>query len=137
MPLAAISRSRKIFAVHGGIPENLIDIEEINSFPHEIEPEHPVTIQLLWNDPRETLRGFGSSMRSSRVRTFGQDVTEEFMAHNSLVLIVRAHEVFPHGYHEFFDGQIISLFSCKDYRVPIAGKALHVTESGDRELIAI
>ena len=137
MPLAAISQSRKIFAVHGGIPENLVDIEEINSFPQEIEPEHPMTIQLLWNDPRETLRGFGPSMRGSRIRTFGQDVVEEFMTQNSLVLIVRAHEVFPHGYHEFFDGRILSLFSCKDYRVPIAGKALHVNDSGDRELIAI
>ncbi|MHA2406440.1 MAG: metallophosphoesterase, partial [Candidatus Hermodarchaeia archaeon] len=36
MPLAAISRSQKIFAVHGGIPEQLVDIKEINSLPREI-----------------------------------------------------------------------------------------------------
>jgi diadenosine tetraphosphatase ApaH/serine/threonine PP2A family protein phosphatase len=137
MPLAAISRSQKIFAVHGGIPEQLVDIREINSLPREIELENPVTIQLLWNDPREALKGYGPSMRGSRIRSFGQDVTEEFMAHNSLELIVRAHEVFPHGYHEFFDGRILSLFSCRDYRCSIAGKALYVKTSGERELIAI
>lgn len=137
MPLAAISRSQKIFAVHGGIPEQLVDIKEINSLPREIELENPVVIQLLWNDPREALKGYGPSMRGSRIRTFGQDVTEEFMAHNSLELIVRSHEVFPHGYHEFFDGRILSLFSSIDYRCSVAGKALYVKPSGERELIAI
>jgi diadenosine tetraphosphatase ApaH/serine/threonine PP2A family protein phosphatase len=137
MPLAAISRFQRIFAVHGGIPEQLVDIGEINSLPREIELENPVAIQLLWNDPREGLKGFGPSMRGSRIRSFGQDVTENFMAHNSLELIVRAHEVFPHGYHEFFDGRILSLFSCRDYRCSIAGKALYVKSLGERELIAI
>lgn len=137
LPLAAISQSQKIFAVHGGIPEQLVDIKEINALPKEIEPEHPIAIQLLWNDPQETLRGFGPSMRGSRIRTFGQDVTEEFMAQNSVELIVRAHEVFPHGFHEFFDGRILSLFSARDYYGAIAGKALHVSEEGKRELIAI
>lgn len=137
LPLAAISQQQKIFAVHGGIPEGLSRVEEINKLPREIEPQHPVTFQLLWNDPRETLKGFGPSMRGSRIRTFGQDITEEFMTQNSLDLIVRSHEVFPHGFHEFFDGKIMSLFSCREYRGLIAGKALYVSESGVRKLIAI
>jgi len=137
LPLAVISKHQRIFAVHGGIPEGLINIEEIDALPREIEPEHPISIQLLWNDPQETLKRFGPSMRGSRIRNFGQDVTVNFMAHNSLDLIVRAHEVFPHGFHEFFEGRILSLFSCREYRGPIAGKALHVTDSGNRKLISI
>ena len=137
LPLAAISQTQKIFAVHGGIAENLQDLKEIDSLPKEVEPENPITYQLLWNDPREVLKGFGPSVRGSRIRAFGQDITVEFMAHNSLALIVRAHEVFHHGFHEFFDGRILSLFSCRDYRGPIAGKVLHVEKTGEREITPI
>ncbi|MFX1575966.1 MAG: metallophosphoesterase [Promethearchaeota archaeon] len=137
LPIAAISQRQKIFAVHGGISESLSRVEEIDKLPREIEPQHPVTFQLLWNDPRETLKGFGPSMRGSRIRTFGQDITEEFMTQNSLELIVRSHEVFPQGFHEFFNGKIMSLFSCREYRGPISGKALYVSESGVRKLITV
>lgn len=137
LPLAGISRDHRIFAVHGGIPENLRDVKQIDSLPREITIENQIAYQLLWNDPRETLKGFGPSMRGGQIRTFGQDVTEEFMDFNAVDLIVRAHEVFPHGFHEFFEGRVLSLFSCREYRGPIAGKALHVMESGKRELVPI
>jgi protein phosphatase len=137
LPLAAISREHKIFAVHGGIPEGLDQIEEIRQLPREVEPEHPVTFQLLWNDPKETLKGFAPSLRGGRARNFGLDVTVEFMNRNNIDLIIRAHEVFHHGFHEFFDGRILSLFSCRNYRGPIAGKALYVSPVGERDLIPI
>ncbi len=137
LPLAGISRDYRIFAVHGGIPEGLDQIDEINRFPREVEPEHPGTFQLLWNDPKETLKGFAASMRGGHARNFGLDVTIEFMNRNNIDLIVRAHEVFHHGFHEFFDGRILSLFSCRNYRGPIAGKALYVNPNGDRELTSI
>lgn len=137
LPLAAVSRTQRIFAVHGGIPENLDQLDEINSLPREVEIENPVSFQLLWNDPQEALKGFAPSCRGSRSRNFGLDVTVEFMTRNGLDLIVRAHEVFPHGFHEFFDGRVVSLFSCCNYRVPIAGKALYVDAKGNRELIPI
>jgi protein phosphatase len=137
LPLAAISHHHNIFAVHGGIPEGLEDVEEIDSLPHEVEPSQPITFQLLWNDPQESVEGFGPSMRGSHIRTFGQDVTTAFMAANNLHLIVRAHEVFSQGFHEFFEGKVLSLFSCREYRGPIAGKALHVAVSGKRELIPV
>ncbi|MFX1317669.1 MAG: metallophosphoesterase [Promethearchaeota archaeon] len=137
LPLAAISFQHKIFAVHGGIPEALNEVQDIDSLPREVEPVHPIAFQLLWNDPSETVKGFRSSMRGGRIRTFGQDITEEFMAKNKLDLIVRAHEVFPHGFHEYFDGRIMSLFSCREYRGPIAGKALYVASSGERKLVPV
>jgi protein phosphatase len=137
LPLAAISRFQGIFAVHGGVPEGLTKVEEINQLPRESEPENLVVSQLLWNDPKETLNGFARSMRGGRARYFGRDVTERFLKKNKLDLIVRAHEVFPHGYYTFFDGLVMSLFSCRDYRGPIAGKALLVKQTGERELIPI
>ncbi len=137
LPLAAISQQQRIFAVHGGIPEGLINVKEIDSLPREVEPEDTVSYQLLWNDPRETLKGFGPSMRGSRIRTFGKDITIDFLGQNSLKLIVRAHEVFHQGFHEYFEGQILSLFSCKEHCGTMAGKVLRVSKSGKRDLIPV
>ncbi|MFW9832098.1 MAG: metallophosphoesterase, partial [Candidatus Thorarchaeota archaeon] len=36
LPLAAVNQKQKVFAVHGGIPENLVKIEDINALPREI-----------------------------------------------------------------------------------------------------
>jgi len=136
-PLAAISPSQNLFAVHGGIPQGLGYIEEIATFPHEVEPEHPITLQLLWNDPKEGLKQFAPSMRGPRMFYFGEEATKTFMNENNLDLIVRAHEVFQQGFHEFFQGRILSLFSCRNYQRPIAGKALYVKRDGHRSLVDI
>ncbi|MFX0169690.1 MAG: metallophosphoesterase [Candidatus Hodarchaeota archaeon] len=135
--LAGVSQAQRLFAVHGGIPQGLDSIEEIVTLPREIEPENPITIQLLWNDPKEGLKRFAPSMRGSRIYYFGQEVTEKFMTMNNLDLIVRAHEVFPQGIKEFFQGRIVSLFSCRNYRGPIAGKVLYVDTTGQRTIVAV
>jgi len=136
-PLAAMSATQRLFAVHGGIPQGLASIEEIADFPREVEPAHPITLQLLWNDPKEGVKQFVPSMRGSRMFYFGEEATKTFMSQNNLDLIVRAHEVFLQGYHEFFQGRIMSLFSCRNYGRPIAGKALYVKREGHRTLIEI
>jgi protein phosphatase len=137
MPLAAISLDNRIFATHGGIAENLNQVVEINELPREEELEHPISFQLLWNDPREHLNGFGPSMRGGKARVFGRDVTEKFLEQNKLELVVRAHEVFPHGFHRYFDNLILSLFSCRNYGIPIDGKALFINSSGTQQLISV
>lgn len=137
MPLAAISSHNRIFAVHGGLAENLNNVAEINGLPREHELEHPISLQMLWNDPQEHLNGFAPSIRGGRVRVFGRDVTEQFLEQNELELIVRAHEVFPHGFHRFFDNLILSLFSCHHYGRPIDGKALFIDSAGTQQLIPV
>lgn len=137
LPLAAVSLSHGLFAVHGGLAEGLNMAEEIDELPREVEPQHPVTFQLLWNDPREGIRGFAPNIRGGGSRIFGGDVVERFLDANKLKLIVRAHEVLPFGFSEFFDGKLISLFSCRSYGMPIAGKALRVDEKGRRQLIPV
>ena len=136
-PLAAVSPRHRLFAVHGGIPQSLGSIAEISELPREVEPEHPMTLQLLWNDPKEGLEQFAPSMRGARLYYFGEEATKTFMMKNHLDLIVRAHEVFQEGFHEFFQGRIMSLFSCRNYRQPIAGKVLHVSRDGRRSLLDI
>jgi protein phosphatase len=136
-PLAAVSYQQHVFAVHGGIPQGLSSIEEITKLPREVEPEHPVTLQLLWNDPKEGLHQFAQSMRGSRLKYFGEEVTKTFMTKNNLELIVRAHQVFQQGFREFFHGRILSLFSSRNYGRPIAGKVFHLKRDGQRTLVEI
>ena len=137
LPLAAVSAQQGIFAVHGGIAEGLDKIGEINELPREEELENPISFQLLWNDPQEKIQGFKPNLRGGESRLFGRDVTEWFLEGNDLKLIVRSHEVFEQGYHEFFDGLIISLFSCRHYRRPIEGKALHIDSDGVQQYISV
>ncbi len=137
LPLAAVSKHQGIFAVHGGIAEDLDYIEEINDLPREEEPENTVTFQLLWNDPKEKIQGFKQNCRGGGSRLFGRDVTEKFLEENHLNLIVRAHEVFEQGYQEFFGGLVISLFSCRHYRRPIEGKVLHIDGDGGQQLVSV
>jgi diadenosine tetraphosphatase ApaH/serine/threonine PP2A family protein phosphatase len=137
LPLAATSAHYGIFAVHGGLAEKLGRVEEINRAPRAREPEDPITFQLLWNDPRDMIRGFAPNMRGGGSKVFGADVTEKFLRRNKLQLIVRGHEVFEHGYHEYHNGLVLSLFSCRSYGQPIDGKALMVDESGERQLVPV
>ena len=137
LPIAAVSAEQGIFAVHGGVAEDLERIGEINGLPKEEEIEHPITFQLLWNDPKETIQGFQPNLRGGGSRLFGRDVTERFLEENQLQLIVRAHEVFRQGYKEFFDGLLISLFSCRQYRGPIDGKVLYIDDEGERQFIPV
>jgi protein phosphatase len=137
LPIAAVSVDQGIFAVHGGIAEGLNHIKEINALPREEEIEDPITFQLLWNDPKEDIQGFAPNFRGGQSRVFGRDVTEKFLEENHLRLLVRAHEVFAQGYKEFFDGLIISLFSCRQYRGPIDGKILQIDSDGGQQLVPI
>ena len=136
-PLAAVSSPQRLFAVHGGIPQGLSSIEEIATLPREVEPEHPVTLQLLWNDPNERVQQFTQSMRGSRFFYFGWEVTKTFMSENNLELIVRAHQVFQQGFREFFKGRILSLFSCRNYGRHVTGKVFHIKKDGHRTLVEI
>ncbi|MFX1474659.1 MAG: metallophosphoesterase [Promethearchaeota archaeon] len=137
LPLAAVSSHRGVFAVHGGIAEGLERLEEIEELPREVELEHPITFQLLWNDPKENIQGFRPNFRGGGSRVFGRDVTERFFEENDLTLLVRAHEVFEQGYREFFDGLVISLFSCRHYGRPIQGKVLLIGSDGDRQYFSV
>jgi protein phosphatase len=137
LPLAAVSARHGIFAVHGGLAETLDRVEEIERAPRSGEPEDPLTVELLWNDPRDMMEGFARNMRGGGSKVFGHDVTERFLTGNKLRLVVRGHEVFEHGYHEYHNGLILSLFSCRNYGLPIAGKALVVDESGERQLTPV
>ncbi len=115
LPYAALIYG-KVLGFHGGIPEGLRDVKEINEFPKgEISPKMKKVYQLMWNDPREGLEGFKESFRGPGIKFFGEDVFHDFVRANKLELVVRSHEYFPSCYKFFFKKKLLSIFSCRYY----------------------
>lgn len=103
MPLAAVL-SGDTFCVHGGIRGN----ESIDT----IRKEEP--FPYLWNDPSQ-VQGLTRSTRGSTVKEFGPDIVDGFLKTNNLKRIVRGHTALEMGYEWWFEGKLLSLFSCPDY----------------------
>lgn len=103
LPIAAVI-SGHTFCVHGGIngTGNVSAITKEGSFPY------------LWNDPSER-PGLSNSSRGSTIKEFGPDIVEGFLETNGLKRIVRGHTAIRTGYEWWFDGRLLSIFSCPDY----------------------
>ena len=96
LPLAAVIES-KIFVTHGGIPVDVVTLDDIRRIKRGCEPpESGLMSDLLWSDPQPfpgkspSKRGVGFS--------FGPDITSAFLQKNGLNLLVRSHEVKDEGY---------------------------------------
>ena len=105
MPIATVL-SGHTFCVHGGINGagsiDSIRKEEAFAFPY------------LWNDPSKR-PGLTASIRGSTVKEFGPDIVDGFLETNNLKRIIRGHTALENGYKWWFDGKLLSLFSCPDY----------------------
>jgi hypothetical protein len=111
LPIAAYHKD-VVFACHGGIPEDVASIEEIQS-RNRRDPNFPddVIFQIVWNDPQEGNFRFIPNTRSSRARHYGQVAFDTFMERIDAQVMFRAHEVIPEGYCTFFQGRLVSVFS--------------------------
>ncbi|MHA2057018.1 MAG: metallophosphoesterase [Candidatus Thorarchaeota archaeon] len=108
----AVYNSEGAFACHGGIPEGVSSIEEIqicNRFNYDFPND--ILFQLAWNDPKEADFRFAANSRGKRVKAFGRKAFKEFSEKLGVEIMFRAHEVFPDGFKKFFDGKLISIFS--------------------------
>jgi len=115
MPYAVIWNDT-VLAVHGGIAKGLEDVEGISKLPKgDVNPDDPVAMQILWNDPDEFVDRFAPSERGPGIYRFGKLAFEEFMERSDLRMLIRAHEFFPEGVRSFFDERLLSVFSCRYY----------------------
>jgi protein phosphatase len=115
LPLAAQS-SEGIFACHGGVPEGVNSVGEIqtrNRFNLNLPDD--ILFQLVWNDPKEADFRFAANSRGNRVKAFGRKAFDEFAESLAIRIMFRAHEVIPEGIKTFFDNRLISVFSA-EYR---------------------
>jgi len=110
LPLAAIGEG--VFACHGGVPEGVTTLEDIQT-PNRFHLNFPdeVLFQLAWNDPKEADFRFAANSRGNRVKAFGRKAFDEFSERFGIEKFIRAHEVAPDGIRTFFDDRLISVFS--------------------------
>jgi serine/threonine-protein phosphatase PP1 catalytic subunit len=121
LPFCAII-NETILCLHGGIPEDFNILKKIKAIKTKditnsiLEDVGQGLFQIMWNDPKEGLRGFMRSYRGSGIYFFGEEVFDKFMAENKLQYLIRAHECFPEGYVWFFNLRLLSIFSAANYR---------------------
>ena len=118
MPVAAVI-SNHTLCVYGGIP-GYVTLSEITK--EEVYP-------YVWNDPSEE-NGINQSPRGLGMRTFGEDVFDEFLRINGLERMVRGHLVLEDGYRWWFGGKLLSLFSVPNHCGMGNGAAAGVVEEG-------
>lgn len=135
MPYGALVKEN-ILVLHGGIAEGLTSLSGIEALPKgDVDPKNPVAFQILWNDPGEEATGFQPSMRGSGIRVFGRDVFERFARENRVDMLIRAHEYFQEGFHRYFNGKILSLFTCRYY--PNTQPKIAAYRRGELELLSV
>ncbi|AKB22337.1 metallophosphoesterase [Methanosarcina sp. WH1] len=123
LPVAAVI-SGQTFCVHGGINgiESVDAITKEGAFPY------------LWNDPSKR-PGLSTSSRGSTVKEFGPDIVDGFLETNGFKRIVRGHTALRTGYEWWFDGKLLSLFSCPDYVGLGNAAAFALIEKGELKII--
>lgn len=114
MPIACIINS-SILCMHGGIPKDatLKDIASLKK--GDITGLDPILLQVLWNDPDESIEYFAPSPRGQGIYLFGNKAFNDFMDNADLELLIRAHSYIPYGAKWFFKGRLLSLFSPTEY----------------------
>jgi len=126
MPVAAVVGGT-VLAVHGGVPEGMPSLEDIKAIrkgvvePHERDDR--LMLGLMWNDPKENLKGFAPNVGRGYMKVFGQQAFDGFMEKNGLRCMVRGHQRWPEGYRYFFDERLLSVFSCASYSPSVRTKA--------------
>ena len=129
LPIAAY-RKDSLFACHGGVPEDVSSIDEIQA-RNRRNPNFPddIIFQMVWNDPREGRFRFIPNSRSSRARYYGQEAFDTFMESIEARVMFRGHEVVPEGFWTFFQGRLVSVFSAS-YNGRVQPKIIRIGSGG-------
>ena len=119
LPFCALV-NKGILCLHGGIPEDIAILRKLRGLkPRDIVSVFKTIakslVQIMWNDPKSDLKGFSESFRGPGIKSFGEDVFNDFMKEYNLKYLIRAHEVFPEGYRWFFNERLLSIFSSANY----------------------
>ncbi|KAJ6219135.1 hypothetical protein RDWZM_004947 [Blomia tropicalis] len=137
LPFAAIV-GRSIFAGHGGIPRSCINLNTLNTIAPRILPNPQQTSvavwEILWSDPiefahfeeialtsgtrislQDSTYMFMNNIKRGTGYLFNEYAAFEFLRHNQLHFIVRAHEVPAEGFRFNFGTMCLTIFSCSHY----------------------
>ncbi len=123
MPVAAVIAG-KYFAVHGGIPNGVTSLSQIDELDHDDD----LYREMFWNDPSEDIWEFAPNRKRGGFELYGEGAVKDFLEENGLSMIIRAHEVHKKGYKYYFDKRLLSIFSVSNYRGGNQGKYAHVKD---------
>ena len=110
LPVSAVVDG--FFLAHGGIPEGIKYLDEINKLDKNSETYK----EIFWNDPDEGIMDFDENYFRGGYKIYGNRVVNEFLRNNGLKKVIRAHQVFEKGYKYYFDEKLLSIFSVPNYR---------------------
>ncbi|NHJ40387.1 MAG: hypothetical protein FK731_10180 [Asgard group archaeon] len=137
MPLALIHEKLRYFFVHGGIPKDMISLEEITNLPKgDITLANPIIMQLLWNDPNEEVEDYSYNLRGDMIYTYGSKLVDNFLKYNNLQMIIRAHQIFPDGFQYLFGKKLLSLFTSEEFYQNIQSKIALLNENGEIQIFS-
>ena len=120
LPLSAVV-NRSILVVHGGIGDGNFTLEQLRSVERPIRTwtTNRFIEHVLWSDPSDSdsvmKMGVHGSPRGETCIEFGPDVTARFCEQNDLKMIIRAHQFVDHGYKIMHSGQLLTVFSARNY----------------------
>jgi predicted phosphodiesterase len=136
LPIAAYHENA-VFACHGGIPEGVSSIGEIQACNRR-NPNFPdeTIFQIVWNDPKEGDFGFEPSIRGAEAKYFGQRAFDSFMGSIGAQIMFRAHEVVPEGYMFLFQKRLVSVFSAS-YAGRVKPKIVRLGDNATVEAISL
>ncbi|ODV97324.1 hypothetical protein PACTADRAFT_55775 [Pachysolen tannophilus NRRL Y-2460] len=113
-PIAA-TIGDKIFCVHGGLSPSLKNLEQIKAISRPTDiPDEGLLSDLLWSDPDYNTIAWGDNDRGVSY-TFGPHIVSNFLQHQNMDLVVRAHMVVQDGYEFFAKRKLVTLFSAPNY----------------------
>ena len=118
LPLAAITEDR-IILLHGGLSENLKNIDQIRKIPkpsldYSETPYRQFVLDLVWSDPCVNEKGFLPSQRGTGTN-FNSKALEKFLACNNLMMMIRGHQCISTGVERFEGMNLFTVFSCSRY----------------------
>ena len=131
----------KVIGLHGGIPNPVLSLKNLRKNLRKglvnVDERSPLEFQLLWNDPEEHIQDFSPSFRGYGIYLFGKRAFDKFMEESGLKFMIRAHEVFENGYKFFFNNRLLSIFSARNYGMPIDAKVAELTRDREIKLIPV
>lgn len=116
LPYAAVI-NKTYFCVHGGLSPDVKSIEQLMLIDRfkDIPEEGPFR-DLAWSDPDDGDRLDGYRMNSRGAGyIFGSTAVQEFLDHNNLKYILRAHQIAQEGIKWFYDGKLAIVWSAPNY----------------------
>ena len=110
-----------VLVIHGGLPRaaeatlsHLESVPRVECDTASKDPAMLLLVDALWGDPQQDA-GMSLELRGRGTSCFGPDVTQHFLKHNRLDLVVRSHEV-PwnnRGYEVQHNGMLVTIFSAR------------------------